>query len=174
MPLLESGICVPRVKAASEFFRRQGYNLPFLSICNDAVHILAKLDVRLPDCAILGFAFKDENLSAVCSPDTLAELKAILAENPLATQADAWIASPLDPAIPSYVLAVFAQTSTPPAEDILRRFNYISAALQPEYCTIAYCADGAAPQLKAMHLRREVHHIIVHFTSVSSLSLVPC
>lgn len=158
-PLLNPGVSCSRIKGAKHFFEAVGYKCPFYVICSDAVSCVPILWYRCADGALLGFAVSDKDLPRVLifPPTTMKELQEIMLKYPLATQVDAWLLAPLDPSKPAFVIAVFPQIQSPPANEIHWRLELISKLLEVVgIYVMAYCSDGAAPQLRAMKIREGV------------------
>ncbi len=109
--ITESGFTVARFEAAREFFTSLGYTCPFVTCTNDATALKPELVWRQRDDALLGFVLDDDQLPfieyAFTAGTKLSDIRKLLAKHSLGTQLELYLINPLNPRIPSFVLAAF-------------------------------------------------------------------
>ncbi len=140
-----------RFKCAADFYMHLRYTPTIFHMCNDATALRRTLVWRQKDNALLGL----NTLADVRCPDTLEALEQLVQQHGMASELDALLLCPLDPMLPSFVLAVFPQQHSvnacvhllrwAVAEEQLARFGMF---------VVTHGVDGAAPHLLAEQTRQ--------------------
>lgn len=151
-PFTEVGFTMQRFRDAAAFFRNVcRYELPFVTICNDATVLRPEVMPRLKDGALFGLG----TLKAVYVPSTVAELERLVQVHHLARQVDVVLANALDPVVPSFVLGIFPQRARVDAIDIKMRWAVAADHLRAVGLhVVSTGADGDSSHLSAMKQRQ--------------------
>ncbi len=108
--ITECGFTLARFQAAPAFFASVGYTSPFVMCSNDATALKPELAWRPSDNALLGFVVDDAELPVTLftAGTKVSQIQTLIDTYKLSTQLEVYLINPLDPRIPSYVLAAFA------------------------------------------------------------------
>ncbi len=152
-PLVEPGFCIARFQAAVRFYQNIGYPYPYFTVCNDATALRAAVTCRLTDNVLLGMS----TLADLRCPNTMAEIEALAVQHGIATQVDVLLLNPLDPLLPSFVLAVFPQSGHVNARVIATRWAIADDCLAFfGAIVLAHGSDGDEAHMRAMKERQHV------------------
>ena len=171
--LFEPGFLLSRFACARKFFDEHKYTGPFFT-STDATAVRQELTVRLQDDALLGLC----TLRAIVAGKWLQDMQASVEKYGIARLVDVFLLNPLDTRIPSFVLGVFPQQSTPKHEVLIKRWSIAYDLLDKHgLCPIAHGGDGDSAQLTAMLTRQQTDEIafgsgrqIITFGSVPAIT----
>lgn len=148
--LHEVGYLESRFAAARRYYDELGYKLHMYFTSSDATATRMEATIRLNDNAIFGLC----TLDAISAPATVYELEMLILKHKLAKQVDVVLLNPLDSRYPPFVLGVFPQCSSPPADLLIERWGIVRQPLDAlGMCIIGHGADGDAAQLAALSRR---------------------
>lgn len=158
-PLREVGFTPSRFLEAVHFFRGHGYEGPF-TLSSDATALVRAVTWRQSDDAILGLKVSDELLPStdIRAGSSLAQLRSAVATHGLASQVEVLLLNAVDPRLPSFVLAVFAQGKGSLSELVVsRRWKTAERYLrQVGLEVVSRGSDGDPSQLAAMRSLQSV------------------
>jgi hypothetical protein len=151
-PFTEVGFTMQRFRDAAAYFRDVcRYELPFVTICNDATVLRPEVMPRQKDGALFGLG----TLKAVYVPGTVAELERLVQVHQLARQVDVMLVNALDPVVPSFVLGIFPQRARVDTIDIKMRWAVAADHLRAlGLHVVSTGADGDSSHLAAMKQRQ--------------------
>lgn len=153
--LFEPGFLSSRFSLARKFFDSHKYTGPFFT-STDATAVRQQLTVRPQDDALLGLC----TLRAVVAGNWLQDMQANVERYGLAQVVDVFLLNPLDTRIPSFVLGVFPQKSTPKHEVLIERWSIAHRLLDElGLGVVAHGGDGDSAQLSAMLARQQTDNI---------------
>lgn len=153
--LFEPGFLLSRFDCACKFFDEHKYTGPFFT-STDATAVRQQLTVRMQDDALHGLC----TLHAVVAGKYLQDMLASVQKYGLARLVDVFLLNPLDTRLPSFVLGVFPQQSTPKHDVLIRRWSIAHRLLEKRgLCVIGHGGDGDSAQLAAMLARQETNKI---------------
>lgn len=158
-PLCESGFLHGRFNALDHWLQRIGCDTRIVFCCTDATAILPRVRYRCADDAIIGAAILDDELPTtdIRAGTSVDDLLAHLKQYGLATQADVYLLSTLDPSKPVFYLAFFAQKNGPSADVLCRRWQVIEHELmRRNIYLLGTGADGGGANITAQKRHMKV------------------
>lgn len=142
--LLGPGFYPSRFAAARRFYDRLGYGLHVYSTSTDATATRQQLTVDVRTRRMLGLC----TLRAVVAGATLQDMVEAVSMFGIARVVDVFLLNPLDSMLPSFVLGVFPQQSTPKHEVLMERWSVAHRLLAENgTAVLAHGGDGDAAQL---------------------------
>lgn len=157
--ITESGFLLSRFREARSFFESHGYMLKLVTCSNDATAVKPELCWRQKDDAAFGQAVPDSLLPALpfFTGGDLAAVRHMLEKHPLGLKLEAILINPLDPKIPSFVLAIFCDVQRDAATH-LARWETVDKLLYSEsgLNVLSHGCDGDPSHLSAQRTRSKM------------------
>lgn len=148
--LIGPGFYASRFAAARRFYDRLDYTIHVYNTSTDGTATRQQVTVDLKTRHLHGLC----TLRTVVAGDTLQEMMEAVTKFGIARVVDVFLLNPLDTLLPSFVLGVFPQQSTPKHEVLVERWDVAHQLLEQNGMgVLAHGGDGDSPQLSAMLTR---------------------
>jgi hypothetical protein len=149
------------VDEALQFYRPLSYCLPFFYASTDATALRSQITCRLQDNAIFGLA----TLNDLRCPATLDGLANMALQYKMASQVNVILLNPLDPSVPSFLIAAFPEAGGVDVAAVKELWSLIDHCFSHAGVHIlAHGSDGYPSELSAM-LDRQASRLMQTFST---------